>query len=75
MAVGKVRAIRGVVVDVEFPAGELPEIYESLEIQRPEGRLVLEGSLVELQQSTGYETLVEMFLHSIQAPAAELELE
>ena len=42
MAVGLVKAIRGVVVDVEFPEGELPEIYEALEIQRPEGRLVLE---------------------------------
>jgi F-type H+-transporting ATPase subunit beta len=42
MAVGKVRAIRGVVVDVEFPEGELPEIYEALEIERPKGRLVLE---------------------------------
>jgi F-type H+-transporting ATPase subunit beta len=42
MAKGKVIAIRGVVVDVEFPAGELPEIYEALEIERPQGRLVLE---------------------------------
>lgn len=42
MAVGKVRAIRGVVIDAEFPLGELPEIYESLEIDRPDGRLVLE---------------------------------
>jgi F-type H+-transporting ATPase subunit beta len=42
MAVGIVKAIRGVVVDVEFPAGELPEIYESLEISRADGRLVLE---------------------------------
>jgi F-type H+-transporting ATPase subunit beta len=42
MAIGKVRAIRGVVVNVEFPEGELPEIYESLEIERPDGRLVLE---------------------------------
>ena len=42
MAVGLVKAIRGVVVDVEFPEGELPEIYEALEIQRPDGRLVLE---------------------------------
>lgn len=42
MAIGKVRAIRGVVVDVEFPEGQLPEIYESLEIERPDGRLVLE---------------------------------
>ena len=42
MAVGIVKAIRGVVVDVEFPEGELPQIYESLEIAREEGRLVLE---------------------------------
>jgi F-type H+-transporting ATPase subunit beta len=42
MAVGIVKAIRGVVVDVEFPEGELPEIYEALEIERPKGRLVLE---------------------------------
>ena len=42
MADGIVRAIRGVVVDVEFPEGELPEIYEAVEIPRPGGRLVLE---------------------------------
>jgi F-type H+-transporting ATPase subunit beta len=42
MAVGIVKAIRGVVVDVAFPEGELPKIYESLEIDREEGRLVLE---------------------------------
>ena len=42
MADGIVRAIRGVVVDIEFPEEELPEIYEALEISRPEGRLVLE---------------------------------
>ncbi|MCP4426920.1 MAG: F0F1 ATP synthase subunit beta [Chloroflexi bacterium] len=42
MAIGKVVAIRGVVVDVQFPEGDTPEIYEALEIARPEGRLVLE---------------------------------
>ena len=42
MAIGKVKAIRGVVVDVEFPKGELLDIYEALEIDRPSGRLVLE---------------------------------
>jgi len=42
MAVGKIRAIRGVVVDVEFPKGQLPEIYEALEYARPQGRLVFE---------------------------------
>ncbi len=42
MATGKVVAIRGVVVDVQFPEGDAPEIYEALEIARPKGRLVLE---------------------------------
>ncbi len=42
MATGKISAIRGVVVDVEFPEGEMPEIYEALNVERPDGRLVLE---------------------------------
>lgn len=43
MATGIVKAIRGVVLDVEFPVGDLPEIYEALEMQGPDGnRLVLE---------------------------------
>ncbi|MCB8950372.1 MAG: F0F1 ATP synthase subunit beta [Ardenticatenales bacterium] len=42
MAIGKVTAIRGVVLDVQFPEGHLPEIYEALEVVRTEGRLVLE---------------------------------
>ncbi len=40
---GQVTAVRGGVVDVKFDTGELPEIYEALEIDRPGlGRLVLE---------------------------------
>ncbi len=42
MATGKISAVRGVVVDVEFPAGDLPEIYEALELDGPNGTLVLE---------------------------------
>ncbi|MCO5182702.1 MAG: F0F1 ATP synthase subunit beta [Anaerolineae bacterium] len=43
MATGIIRAIRGVVIDVEFPLGALPEIYEALELPGPDGnRLVLE---------------------------------
>ena len=42
MATGKISAIRGVVVDVEFPEGDLPGIYEALNVERPNGRLVLE---------------------------------
>src|SRR3989338_2827024 len=39
---GRVVQIIGPVVDVEFPAGNLPEIFEALEIKTPSGRLVLE---------------------------------
>jgi F-type H+-transporting ATPase subunit beta len=43
MATGTVKAIRGVVLDVEFPVGQLPDIYEALEMKGPDGeRLVLE---------------------------------
>jgi F-type H+-transporting ATPase subunit beta len=35
-ATGRITQIQGGVVDVEFPAGELPEIYEALEIPREE---------------------------------------
>ena len=42
MATGKIVAIRGVVVDVEFPEDGLPGIYESLSVQGPVGRIVLE---------------------------------
>ncbi len=42
MATGRVSAIRGVVVDVEFAPGELPEIYEALHVTGPDGILVLE---------------------------------
>ncbi|MCB8924402.1 MAG: F0F1 ATP synthase subunit beta [Ardenticatenaceae bacterium] len=42
MATGKISAIRGVVVDVEFTEEEIPEIYEALNVQTDEGNLVLE---------------------------------
>lgn len=42
MATGKISAIRGVVVDVEFEEGGLPEIYEALHVAGPNGTLVLE---------------------------------
>ena len=40
-AVGRVIQIQGSVVDVEFPSGELPNVFEALEIPRENG-----GSLV-----------------------------
>jgi F-type H+-transporting ATPase subunit beta len=36
MAAGKVIQITGPVIDVEFPPGDLPAIYNALEIKRPE---------------------------------------
>jgi F-type H+-transporting ATPase subunit beta len=42
-AIGRVTQIQGSVVDVEFPEGELPDVFEALEIPRPGGGpLVLE---------------------------------
>ena len=42
-ATGRVVQILGGVVDVEFPEGQLPELFEALEIERPnEKKLILE---------------------------------
>ena len=38
MATGKVIQITGPVIDVEFPPGDLPAIYNALEIERPAAR-------------------------------------
>ncbi len=48
-ATGKVIQITGAVVDIEFPAGELPAIYNAVEIQR-KGQ---EPLTVEVQQHLG----------------------
>ncbi|HEX9076888.1 MAG TPA: F0F1 ATP synthase subunit beta, partial [Anaerolineae bacterium] len=45
---GQVMQVTGPVVDVEFPPEQLPEIYSALEIERDNGRLVL-----EVQQQLG----------------------
>ncbi|MCC6602525.1 MAG: F0F1 ATP synthase subunit beta [Anaerolineae bacterium] len=42
MATGKISAIRGVVVDVEFAEEDVPEIYEALNVAAESGKLVLE---------------------------------
>lgn len=42
MATGKISAIRGVVVDVDFAEEEIPEIYEALNVAAEAGQLVLE---------------------------------
>jgi len=45
---GRVMQVMGPVVDLEFPPGELPEIYDAVDIPRNGGRLV-----VEVQQHLG----------------------
>eukprot|EP01108_Squamamoeba_japonica_P001160 TRINITY_DN1468_c0_g2_i1.p1 TRINITY_DN1468_c0_g2~~TRINITY_DN1468_c0_g2_i1.p1 ORF type:complete len:657 (-),score=380.64 TRINITY_DN1468_c0_g2_i1:57-1979(-) len=44
-ATGQVTQVIGAVVDVSFPAGQLPEINNALEVQQTESRLVLEVAL------------------------------
>jgi len=49
MATGIIKAIRGVVIDVEFAEGELPGIYEALRVNHPDGREIV----LEVQQHLG----------------------
>ncbi len=48
-AIGKVIQITGPVVDVEFPAGQLPAIYNAIEVRRPDGSTLV----CEVQQHLG----------------------
>ena len=40
--VGKIVQVIGPVVDVQFEAGKLPEIYNALEMDSPAGKLICE---------------------------------
>ena len=42
MATGKVAQVIGTVVDIEFPGGDLPELFSAVEIEHPDGRIVAE---------------------------------
>jgi F-type H+-transporting ATPase subunit beta len=57
MATGKVIQITGPVIDVEFPPGDLPNIYNALEIKRPSKKGADAGAddtlVVEVQQHLG----------------------
>jgi len=54
MASGKVIQITGPVIDVEFPPGKLPAIYNALEIKRPGKAAGADDTLtVEVQQHLG----------------------
>src|SRR5690242_253028 len=46
---GEIVQITGVVVDAEFPAEQLPEIYNALETQMPDGSTLV----LEVQQQLG----------------------
>jgi len=48
MAKGKVVQVIGTVVDIEFPPGELPSIYNGIEIPLDKGKIIL-----EVQQHVG----------------------
>jgi F-type H+-transporting ATPase subunit beta len=50
---GSVVQVQGGVVDVEFPDGELPEIYEALEVQRGENEILV----LEVQKDLGKNTV------------------
>jgi F-type H+/Na+-transporting ATPase subunit beta len=43
VAKGKVVQVIGTVVDIEFPPGQLPALFNAIEIQGPEGKIVLEA--------------------------------
>ncbi|CAN5570535.1 F0F1 ATP synthase subunit beta [soil metagenome] len=46
---GRIVQVQGVVVDVEFPGGDLPEIYEALEVDMGQGTTLV----LEVQQHLG----------------------
>jgi F-type H+-transporting ATPase subunit beta len=52
---GRIISIRGPVLDIEFPPGKLPDIYNALEITRPLDKSTQSGKkvVVEVQQSIG----------------------
>jgi ATP synthase, F1 beta subunit len=52
---GRIISIRGPVLDIEFPPGKLPDIYNALEIIRPEEKSAYykKKVIAEVQQSIG----------------------
>jgi len=53
--IGRIVSIRGPVLDIEFPPGNLPFIYNALIIKRPESQMegFKENVVAEVQQSIG----------------------
>ncbi|MHB1377656.1 MAG: F0F1 ATP synthase subunit beta, partial [Candidatus Humimicrobiaceae bacterium] len=54
-SIGRIVSIRGPVLDIEFPPGNLPFIYNALIIKRPESQMsgFKENVVAEVQQSIG----------------------
>ena len=50
---GKISQIIGAVIDIKFPEGQLPEIYDAIEIPKPDG----EKLCVEVSQHMGDDTV------------------
>jgi len=78
MATGKVIQITGPVIDVEFPPGELPGIYNALEIERPKVKGAdddADGNLVvEVQQHLGNNWVRAVAMSSTDGLARGLEV-
>ncbi|MDR0444791.1 MAG: F0F1 ATP synthase subunit beta [Puniceicoccales bacterium] len=50
---GKIVAVIGAVIDVDFPSEHLPEIYEALKVNRPEMEGMPKNLILEVQQHLG----------------------
>src|SRR5918999_1683755 len=78
MATGKVIQITGPVIDVEFPPGDLPAIYNALEIERPRtdgSDADGDGTLtVEVQQHLGNNWVRAVAMSSTDGLARGLEV-
>ena len=57
---GKITQVIGPVVDVKFPSGELPEIYNAVNVQLGDGKELI----MEVQQHLGEQTVRCMALDS-----------
>ncbi|MCR4783308.1 MAG: F0F1 ATP synthase subunit beta [bacterium] len=60
MALGKIVEVVGSVVDIEFPAGALPKLYNAVEIEREEFRGLKGDELAKLPESQRVLTLEVM---------------
>ena len=60
MSTGHVVQIIGPVVDVEFPAGELPSIYNALKIQKKDAGIGIRPSQAELANELVLEVQTEL---------------